>query len=66
MKIKLNGKWVEVEDKISIKKLLEEFKILDKVMAVAVNMEIVKKENWEEFRLKEEDEIEALTFVGGG
>ena len=66
MKIKLNGEWVEVEDRISIKKLLEEFKILDKVMAVAVNMEIVKKENWEEFRLKEKDEIEALTFVGGG
>jgi sulfur carrier protein len=35
-------------------------------MAAAVNMEIVKKENWDVFKPKEDDKIELLHFVGGG
>ena len=35
-------------------------------MAIAVNMEIVKKEDWENFKPKDKDKIEMLTFVAGG
>jgi sulfur carrier protein len=35
-------------------------------MASAVNMEIVKKENWNNFIPKDNDKIELLQFVGGG
>ena len=37
-----------------------------KVMADAVNMEVVKKENVETQTLSEGDKIEFLEFVGGG
>ncbi|NQY54065.1 MAG: sulfur carrier protein ThiS, partial [Campylobacteraceae bacterium] len=37
-----------------------------KVMAIAINMEIVKKENWSNFQIQEDDKIELLQFVGGG
>ncbi len=66
MKIKINGIEKEVKENITIKELLEELKILEKTMAVAVNMKIVKKDNWDKYHLKENDKVEALNFVGGG
>jgi len=66
MKIKINGVEKEINKNITIKKLLEDIKILDKTMAVAVNMQIVKKENWDKYVLNDGDRVEALNFVGGG
>jgi sulfur carrier protein len=66
MKLIVNGENLEVKNSITIEELLNDLKIKDKAMAVAVNMEIVKKENWDKFILKENDKIEILQFVGGG
>jgi sulfur carrier protein len=35
-------------------------------MACAVNMEIVKKQDWDNFTLNEGDRVDLLDFVGGG
>ena len=40
--------------------------IEDKVMAAAVNMEVVKKDEWTSFIPCDNDKIELLQFVGGG
>lgn len=66
MQIVINGIKKDVKENITIKELLDELKILDKTMAVAVNMNIVKKDDWDKFSLKENDKVEALNFVGGG
>jgi len=66
MKIVVNGKELEFNNEITIKQLLGNLEIEDKVMAVAVNMEIVKKDNWGSRIIKEDDKIELLHFVGGG
>jgi len=66
MQIIINGIKKDVKEDITIKELLKELNILDKTMAVAVNMNIVKKDNWDKFSLKENDKVEALNFVGGG
>lgn len=66
MQIIINGIKKDVKEGITIKELLKELNILDKTMAVAVNMNIVKKDDWDKFSLKENDKIEALNFVGGG
>ena len=66
MKITVNGKELMLQDNITIKQLLEKLKIESKVMAVAVNMNIVKQDNWDSFTPKEGDKIELLHFVGGG
>ncbi len=66
MIITVNGEKKKVKDNITIFELINELKVLDKVMAAAVNMEIVKKEKWTEYRLKENDKLELLNFVGGG
>jgi len=66
IKITINGIEKEINSNTTIKKLLEDLGVLDKTMAVAVNMKIVKKDDWATYTLKEGDKIEALNFVGGG
>ncbi len=66
MKIVVNGKELDAKKDITVLQLLKELKILDKTMAVAVNLKVVKKENWKDFVIKENDRVEFLNFVGGG
>jgi len=66
MNIVVNGEKLKVKNDITIEELLEELSIKDKVMAVAVNMEIVKKEDWSKYIIQENDKLELLHFVGGG
>ena len=66
MKIKINGIEKEIPENTTIKDLLSSLGVLDKTMAVAVNMKIVKKDDWDKFKLNEGDKVEALNFVGGG
>ena len=46
--------------------IITNLQIEDKVMAAAVNMEVVKKDQWNSFVPNNEDKIELLQFVGGG
>ncbi len=66
MKLIVNGKNIETKDEITVLELLKELKIEDKTMAAAVNMNVIKKEEWDKFKLKENDRVEFLNFVGGG
>ncbi|MEO1923193.1 MAG: sulfur carrier protein ThiS [Nautiliaceae bacterium] len=64
--IKINGIEKKIAPNTTIKELLEKLKVLDKTMAVAVNMKIVKKDDWDKYILHKGDKVEALNFVGGG
>lgn len=66
MKLIINGKTEEFEDKITLEKLLDKLDIKEQVMAAAVNMEIVKQNSWDSHQLYDMDKIELLDFVGGG
>lgn len=65
MKLIVNGETKETHS-VTIQDLLDELDINEKVMAAAVNMNVVKKDKWAEFRLSENDKVEFLQFVGGG
>ena len=62
----VNGENKNITENSSLEEIIINLKIEDKVMAAAVNMEIVKKENWSNFIPKENDKLELLQFVGGG
>jgi len=49
-----------------LEKVLQELGLTGKVMAAAVNMEIVKQDKWGTRMLKDMDKLELLDFVGGG
>ena len=66
MKVIINGQDKILEDNLSLKEIIQNLNIEDKVMACAVNMDIVKKESWSSYIPKDNDTIELLNFVGGG
>ncbi|MBL3520398.1 sulfur carrier protein ThiS [Aliarcobacter lanthieri] len=66
MKLIINGQSKEFIGNLTLQEIIDNLQITDKVMAAAVNMDIVKKDNWNTFKPKENDAIELLNFVGGG
>jgi len=66
MKIIVNGENREFKEDITLQEVLEILNLEGKVMAAAVNMNIVKQDLWKEYTLKEDDKLELLDFVGGG
>ena len=65
MTIKLNGQDRPLADGASVATLLGELKLSPEKVAVEVNRRLRKAERYDE-PLKEGDEVEVVTFVGGG
>lgn len=66
MEIKLNGETINIAPKTTLLELLEQYKIETKSIVVAINLESIKKEQWDNYIIQENDVIECLTFLGGG
>ena len=66
MTIVINGNSREFSKDITLKNVLKELSLDGKVMAAAVNMDIVKQNNWATYKLNDGDKLELLDFVGGG
>lgn len=66
MQVKVNGEMREIADETTLYTLISVLGLEERVMAAAVNMQIVKQNAWDEAILKEGDVIELLDFVGGG
>lgn len=66
MTIIVNGETRDFKDNSTLQNIITTLQIENKVMAAAVNMNIVKKDDWNNFIPKENDKIELLQFVGGG
>lgn len=66
MKLIVNGESKEFKKDMTIEGVLEELGLSGKVMAAAVNMEIIKQDKWGTYQLCDMDRLELLDFVGGG
>ncbi|MDD3007623.1 MAG: sulfur carrier protein ThiS [Arcobacter sp.] len=66
MTLIVNGETKEFDNSSTLQDIITNLQIENKVMAAAVNMNIVKKDDWKNFIPKENDKIELLQFVGGG
>lgn len=66
MEIKLNGETINIAPKTTLLEFLEQYKIETKSIVVAINLESIKKEQWDNYIIQENDVIECLTFLGGG
>ncbi|MBN2815639.1 MAG: sulfur carrier protein ThiS [Campylobacterales bacterium] len=66
MKVIVNGQEKEFQDGIKLSEVLQVLSLEGKVMAAAVNMNIVKQDKWNEHTLVDGDKLELLDFVGGG
>lgn len=66
MQIKVNGEIRELNEGSTMLDLIQSLGLEERVMASALNMEIVKQDAWGNAVLNEGDTIELLDFVGGG
>ena len=64
--IKVNGEDKLVPQNISILKLTESFKINKDRVVIELNKKILKKDLFDLTLLSENDQLEIVTFVGGG
>ena len=66
MELTVNGKKLEVPDGATITTVLGELNINPLRVAVQLNLEIIKRERYEETVLKSGDRLEIITFMAGG
>ena len=66
IKIKLNGQIKVVSKNLSVQNLVDEFKISVKKVAIELNEEILNKKILKKIKLKKNDKIEIVHFIGGG
>ncbi len=66
MTVIVNGNERTIEEGATLLALLKQLGLEGKVMAAAVNMEIVKQDQWDQHKLVDNDKLELLDFVGGG
>ena len=66
MEIIINGEAKNFDEKSTLQMVLKNLSLEGKVMAAAINMEIVKQDKWGSCELKDGDKLELLDFVGGG
>ena len=64
--INLNGKKTIVDDQISLNKILKNFNISTNKVAIELNKEIVNKKKLSSIKIKNNDSIEIVHFIGGG
>tara|TARA_Y100000992_G_C20917560_1_gene328361 strand:+ start:213 stop:431 length:219 start_codon:yes stop_codon:yes gene_type:complete len=66
IKIKINGKIKMISDKSKLSDLLIFLKIPLKKVAIELNQEILDKNELNKIKLKKNDKIEIVHFIGGG
>jgi sulfur carrier protein len=66
MKIIVNGQDKAFNHGATVLDVLRELALEERVMAAAVNMNIVKQDKWNSYVLADGDKLELLDFVGGG
>ena len=66
IKIRLNGKTKLIVENSKIKNLLTKLKIPIKKVAIELNKEILDKKKLNNVKLKKNDKIEIVHFIGGG
>lgn len=62
----INGKEFHFNNEITVEDMLSELKLDKNKVVVEVNTNIISKEEFNSFKLGENDSIEVVSFVGGG
>jgi thiamine biosynthesis protein ThiS len=66
MQITINGEIKKLEEEVNLDQLLELFSLPSQRVAVELNREVIRKKDWGKTRIRNEDRIEVVHFVGGG
>ncbi len=65
-KIQLNGKKLKIQTNLSIKDLIKKYKLKENKIAIELNGAILPKNLYKNKKIRENDKIEIVQFIGGG
>ena len=66
IKVTVNGRISRIKDDLSLLSYVKKLKIPIKKVAVELNEEIIDKNKLSKIKLKNNDKIEIVHFIGGG
>lgn len=66
MRVVVNGREMDLETGTTVAAVVASFKFQPRHVAVEVNRELVPRRDFESVELKEGDQVEIVTLVGGG
>ena len=66
IKIKVNGKNIQINHNCTLKLLINNLNIPVKKVAIELNKKIVNKSLLNKIKLKSNDKLEIVHFIGGG
>lgn len=66
MRVNVNGEKREVPDSATLEALIRLLDLTPERLAVELNRRVVRRAEWPETELAEDDSVEIVHFVGGG
>ena len=66
MRIIVNGKATDLGTAMTLASLLEDMELADKRVAVEINLEIIPRSRYRQYRLQDNDRVEIVRAIGGG
>ncbi len=66
MNVILNGKEIYLNKKLNLNDFLASYNVNKSNIVVEINKNIITRSLWNQYELKDNDEIEIITAVGGG
>ena len=64
--MKVNGKDITFKENTTLLDLLDKYELKKDRVVIEINLEIIDKDMYKDYILKENDVIELINFVGGG
>ena len=66
IKIRVNGKYIKIQDKITLLNLIKKLKVPLNKVAIELNKSIISKKSLCKIKIRKNDKIEVVHFIGGG
>ncbi len=66
MQITINGENKILSDQLNLLQMLETLELPTERIAIELNKDVVRKKDWQNIKISDEDKIEIIHFVGGG
>ncbi len=65
-KIQLNGKKIKIHTNLTIKDLVKKYNLKENKIAIELNGVILPRHRFNKRKLKNNDKVEIVQFIGGG
>ncbi|HST53363.1 MAG TPA: sulfur carrier protein ThiS [Pyrinomonadaceae bacterium] len=66
MRIIINGEAKDFDEETTLLALVEQLKLAPERLAVELNLDVVRRDEWPNVKLSDGDRVEIVHFVGGG